>query len=40
MVPVNTRLAAPEVAYILEDSGARVLFVDGATKAERLVLPR
>jgi long-chain acyl-CoA synthetase len=31
MVPVNTRLAAPEVAYILEDSGARVLFVDGAT---------
>jgi long-chain acyl-CoA synthetase len=33
MVPVNTRLAAPEVAYILQDSGARVLFVDGATKA-------
>ena len=33
MVPVNTRLAAPEVAYVLQDSGARVLFVDGATKA-------
>src|SRR5262245_64971192 len=33
MVPVNTRLARPEVAYILEDSGARVLFVDGATMA-------
>jgi len=33
MVPVNTRLAAPEVQYILEDSGARVLFVDGAMQA-------
>ncbi len=33
MVPVNTRLATPEVQYILEDSGARVLFVDGAMKA-------
>ena len=30
MVPVNTRLATPEVRYILEDSGARVLFIDGA----------
>lgn len=30
MVPVNTRLAVPEIQYILEDSGARVLFIDGA----------
>ncbi len=29
-VPVNTRLAPPEVAYWLADSGARVLFVDDA----------
>ncbi|HEY3846168.1 MAG TPA: AMP-binding protein, partial [Acetobacteraceae bacterium] len=28
-VPLNTRLAAPEIAYILEDSGATMLFVDG-----------
>lgn len=27
-VPVNTRLAAPEVAYWLADSGSRLLFVD------------
>src|SRR6516225_8306926 len=33
MVPVNTRLATPEVRYILEDSGARVLFIDDAMKA-------
>ena len=32
MVPVNTRLAPPEIRYILEDSEARILFVDGATK--------
>ena len=32
MVPVNTRLATPEVQYVLEDSGACVLFVDGAMK--------
>jgi long-chain acyl-CoA synthetase len=38
MVPVNTRLAAPEVAYILEDSGARALFVDGATQAHAAAL--
>jgi acyl-CoA synthetase (AMP-forming)/AMP-acid ligase II len=38
MVPVNTRLAPPEVAYILEDSRARVLFVDGATKAHAAAL--
>ncbi|TXL81631.1 long-chain fatty acid--CoA ligase [Vineibacter terrae] len=33
MVPVNTRLATPEVQYILEDSGSRLLFIDGAMKA-------
>jgi acyl-CoA synthetase (AMP-forming)/AMP-acid ligase II len=33
MVPVNTRLATPEIRYVLEDSGARVLFVDGAMQA-------
>src|SRR6185437_621891 len=27
-VPHNTRLAPPEIAYILEDSGATILFVD------------
>ncbi|MEI4270516.1 long-chain-fatty-acid--CoA ligase [Klenkia sp. LSe6-5] len=32
-VPVNFRLAAPEVAYVLADSGARVLVVDAATAA-------
>jgi long-chain acyl-CoA synthetase len=30
MVPVNTRLATPEIRYVLEDSGARMLFIDGA----------
>ncbi len=34
VVPVNFHLTAEEVAYILNDSGARVLFVDSAT-AER-----
>ena len=29
-VPLNTRLAAPEIEYILEDSGAVALFVDVA----------
>ena len=38
MVPINTRLATPEVEYILQDSGARVLFVDGATAAHAEVL--
>jgi long-chain acyl-CoA synthetase len=38
MVPVNTRLATPEVQYILEDSGARVLFIDGAMKAHAAAL--
>src|SRR5690349_10277767 len=28
MVPINTRLAAPEIEYILNDSGAVALFVD------------
>jgi long-chain acyl-CoA synthetase len=27
-VPLNIRLAAPEIAYILEDSGTEILFVD------------
>ncbi|MBU6373006.1 MAG: long-chain-fatty-acid--CoA ligase [Alphaproteobacteria bacterium] len=27
LAPVNFRLAAPEIAYILKDSGARILFV-------------
>src|ERR1700709_868367 len=30
VVPINTRLAAPEVAYILGDSGATLLLVDDA----------
>jgi long-chain acyl-CoA synthetase len=30
MVPLNTRLATPEIEYILADSGAKVLFVDAA----------
>ncbi len=29
-VPVNTRLAPPEIAYWLEDSGAEALFIDDA----------
>ena len=29
-VPINTRLAAPEIAYWLEDSASQVLFVDDA----------
>ena len=28
VVPINIRLAAPEIAYILEDSGAEILFID------------
>ena len=28
-VPLNTRLAPPEIAYILEDSGTTMLFIDG-----------
>src|SRR5689334_3906016 len=30
MVPINTRLAAPEIEYILADSGAVALFIDAA----------
>jgi long-chain acyl-CoA synthetase len=30
MVPLNTRLATPEIEYILNDSGAVALFVDAA----------
>jgi long-chain acyl-CoA synthetase len=29
-VPLNTRLAPPEIAYMLDDSGASLLFIDGA----------
>ncbi|HTR87533.1 MAG TPA: long-chain fatty acid--CoA ligase [Reyranella sp.] len=29
MVPINTRLATPEIEYILSDSGAVALFIDG-----------
>jgi long-chain acyl-CoA synthetase len=28
VVPINIRLAVPEITYILEDSGAEVLFID------------
>jgi long-chain acyl-CoA synthetase len=38
MVPINTRLATPEVQYILEDAGVRALFVDGAMKAHAAAL--
>ena len=30
MVPINTRLATPEIEYVLADSGAVALFIDGA----------
>ena len=30
IVPINTRLAPPEIAFILEDSGAKALLVDDA----------
>ncbi|HJQ57732.1 MAG TPA: long-chain fatty acid--CoA ligase [Vineibacter sp.] len=38
MVPLNTRLATPEIEYILADSGSRALFVDGAMKAHATAL--
>ena len=38
MVPVNTRLATPEIRYVLDDSEARVLFVDGAMQAHAAAL--
>jgi long-chain acyl-CoA synthetase len=38
IVPINTRLATPEVQYILEDAGVRALFVDGAMKAHASAL--
>src|SRR5262245_59862074 len=28
VVPINIRLAAPEIQYILQDSGAEILFID------------
>ena len=33
-VPINTRLVAKEIAYILQNSGARVVFVDSANWKE------
>ena len=49
-VPVNTRLAAPELAYVLEHSGARLLVVEdvlaepsarpGATRRSTVVFTR
>jgi long-chain acyl-CoA synthetase len=33
VIPINTRLAPPEIAYILEDSGATMLFLDDAFAA-------
>ena len=30
LVPINTRLSPGEIQYVLEDSGARILFVDDA----------
>ncbi|HVC54447.1 MAG TPA: long-chain fatty acid--CoA ligase [Stellaceae bacterium] len=33
IVPLNTRLAPAEISYILEDSGAKMLFVDDAFAA-------
>ncbi len=33
MVPIGWRLAAPEIAYILGDTGARLLFVDDGFEA-------
>ncbi|AEG51410.1 o-succinylbenzoate--CoA ligase [Sphingobium chlorophenolicum L-1] len=32
LVPLNWRLSAPEIAYILEDSAARFLFADAASR--------
>ena len=37
LVAINTRLSAPEIAYILEHSGAKVLVVD--TELAHLVEP-
>src|SRR4029077_21106951 len=34
VVPVNTRFAEPEVAYVVDDSGARFEFVTGAQLPE------
>ena len=37
-VPINTRLAPPEIGYWLSDSGSRVLFVDDAFAKVALTL--
>ncbi|SMC75604.1 Acyl-CoA synthetase (AMP-forming)/AMP-acid ligase II [Desulfocicer vacuolatum DSM 3385] len=34
LVPINWRLSQDEIAYILEDSGAKLLFFDDACKAQ------
>jgi long-chain acyl-CoA synthetase len=39
VVPINTRLAAPEIDYILEDSGTEILLVDGNFTAMPAQLP-
>jgi long-chain acyl-CoA synthetase len=39
VVPLNTRLAPPEIAFILEDSGAKALIVDDAFAAMPGQLP-
>jgi long-chain acyl-CoA synthetase len=38
MVPVNSRWSIPEKTHCLDDSGARVLLVDGAHQAEGVAL--
>ena len=37
LVPINTRLASPEISYILQHSGARLLLVDN--EFAHLVIP-
>src|SRR5437667_4925701 len=38
MVPLNTRLAGPEIEYILSDSGAVALFIDTAMSHHLMAL--
>jgi fatty-acyl-CoA synthase len=39
LVAVNTRLSSPEIGYILEHSGARMLFVDAELESIVSELP-